>query len=52
MAEPRQDDYLIDLGSGDGRIIIEAAKRGARAWAWTWIRAWSGPRPTTRARRA
>jgi hypothetical protein len=24
-------DYLVDLGSGDGRIVIEAAKRGARA---------------------
>src|SRR5690606_33032542 len=23
-------DYVIDLGSGDGRIVIEAAKRGAR----------------------
>ena len=22
-------DYLIDLGSGDGRVVIEAAKRGA-----------------------
>jgi len=22
-------DYLVDLGSGDGRIVIEAAKRGA-----------------------
>ena len=30
MAEVGRDDYLIDLGSGDGRIIIEAAKRGAR----------------------
>jgi methylase of polypeptide subunit release factors len=30
MAEVKQDDYVIDLGSGDGRIIIEAAKRGAR----------------------
>jgi SAM-dependent methyltransferase len=30
MAEVRQGDYLIDLGSGDGRIVIEAAKRGAR----------------------
>jgi SAM-dependent methyltransferase len=30
MAEVRKDDYVIDLGSGDGRIIIEAAKRGAR----------------------
>lgn len=24
-------DYVIDLGSGDGRIVIEAARRGARA---------------------
>jgi precorrin-6B methylase 2 len=24
-------DFLVDLGSGDGRIVIEAAKRGARA---------------------
>jgi SAM-dependent methyltransferase len=30
MAEVRSGDYLIDLGSGDGRIVIEAAKRGAR----------------------
>ena len=25
------DDYLIDLGSGDGRTVITAAKRGTRA---------------------
>jgi SAM-dependent methyltransferase len=25
------EDYVIDLGSGDGRIVIAAAKRGARA---------------------
>jgi SAM-dependent methyltransferase len=31
MAEVGSGDYLIDLGSGDGRIVIEAAKRGARA---------------------
>ena len=31
MAELGPDDYLIDLGSGDGRIAIEAARRGARA---------------------
>ena len=31
MAEVGTGDYLIDLGSGDGRIVIEAAKRGARA---------------------
>jgi SAM-dependent methyltransferase len=30
MAEVHPGDYVIDLGSGDGRIIIEAAKRGAR----------------------
>jgi len=31
LAEVRAGDYLIDLGSGDGRIVIEAAKRaGAR----------------------
>ena len=31
MALVTADDYLIDLGSGDGRIVIEAAKRtGAR----------------------
>jgi len=31
LAEPKQGEYLIDLGSGDGRIVIEAAKRfGAR----------------------
>ena len=30
MAEVGKGDTLIDLGSGDGRIVIEAAKRGAR----------------------
>ncbi|HEY3073982.1 MAG TPA: class I SAM-dependent methyltransferase, partial [Burkholderiales bacterium] len=30
MAEVRTGDFVIDLGSGDGRIVIEAAKRGAR----------------------
>jgi SAM-dependent methyltransferase len=29
MAEVRAGDHVIDLGSGDGRIIVEAAKRGA-----------------------
>ena len=24
-------DYLVDLGSGDGRVVIAAARRGARA---------------------
>jgi hypothetical protein len=31
MAKVTKDDYLIDLGSGDGRTVITAAKRGARA---------------------
>ena len=30
MAEVKKGDYVIDLGSGDGRIVIAAAKRGAR----------------------
>src|SRR5204862_7990665 len=30
MAEVGKGDSVIDLGSGDGRIVIEAAKRGAR----------------------
>jgi hypothetical protein len=31
MAEVGAGDYLIDLGSGDGRVVISAAARGARA---------------------
>jgi len=31
MAKLTPSDYLIDLGSGDGRIVIAAAKRGTRA---------------------
>jgi hypothetical protein len=31
MAKTTQQDYVIDLGSGDGRTVITAAKRGARA---------------------
>jgi hypothetical protein len=31
MGRVTSDDYVIDLGSGDGRIVIAAAKRGARA---------------------
>jgi SAM-dependent methyltransferase len=31
MAKVTKDDFVIDLGSGDGRIVIAAAKRGARA---------------------
>jgi precorrin-6B methylase 2 len=31
MAKVTPDDFVIDLGSGDGRTVITAAKRGARA---------------------
>lgn len=31
LANVGPEDYLIDLGSGDGRIVIAAARRGARA---------------------
>ena len=31
MAGVTPDDYVVDLGSGDGRNVIAAAKRGARA---------------------
>ena len=31
MAKVTPDDLVVDLGSGDGRNVIAAAKRGARA---------------------
>jgi len=31
MAKVTSQDYVIDLGSGDGRTVVTAAKRGARA---------------------
>ncbi|HET8563525.1 MAG TPA: class I SAM-dependent methyltransferase, partial [Candidatus Binatia bacterium] len=31
MGKVTPKDYVIDLGSGDGRTVISAAKRGARA---------------------
>ena len=31
IARVTKDDFVIDLGSGDGRIVIAAARRGARA---------------------
>jgi Methyltransferase domain len=31
MAQVTPNDYVIDLGSGDGRNVISAARRGARA---------------------
>src|SRR6476661_974985 len=32
MAKVTANDYLIDLGSGDGRFVITAAQKGARAF--------------------
>jgi SAM-dependent methyltransferase len=31
LAQVTPQDYVVDLGSGDGRTVIAAAKRGARA---------------------
>src|SRR5215467_14332743 len=31
MAKTTAQDYVMDLGSGDGRTVITAAKRGAKA---------------------
>src|SRR5205823_6959513 len=31
MAKVTPQDFVMDLGSGDGRTVITAAKRGARA---------------------
>lgn len=31
MAEVTEDDSLVDLGSGDGRMVITAARQGVRA---------------------
>ena len=31
MAQVTADDMVVDLGSGDGRMVIAAARRGARA---------------------
>jgi len=31
MARVTKNDFVMDLGSGDGRLVITAAKRGARA---------------------
>jgi hypothetical protein len=33
LAEIKKGDILYDMGSGDVRIVIEAAKRYGSAWA-------------------
>jgi len=32
MAQVKPGDYMIDFGSGDGRIVVSAAERGARGY--------------------
>ncbi len=36
VAKVTPQDYVIDLGSGDGRNVISAARRGARALGVEW----------------
>ncbi len=31
IANPKKDDLILDLGSGDGRVVIEFAKKGIGA---------------------
>ncbi len=41
LAQPKAGERLVDLGSGDGRIVIEAAKRfGARGLGVDMTRGW------------
>ncbi len=34
LAQIKKQDVVYDLGSGDGRIVIEAAKKGAHSFGW------------------
>ncbi|MBM4093960.1 MAG: hypothetical protein FJ276_31820 [Planctomycetes bacterium] len=34
MANVRKGEVVYDLGCGDGRIVVAAAKRGAKATGW------------------
>lgn len=34
MAKVKEGDIVYDLGCGDGRIVVAAAKRGAKATGW------------------
>ncbi len=34
LAKVRAGEKVVDLGCGDGRIVVAAAKRGARAEGW------------------
>lgn len=52
MAKVTKDDFVMDLGSGDGRTVITAAKRGARAMGIEYALTWSTCRRRTPRRRA
>ena len=34
VAKVTKDDIVYDLGCGDGRIVVSAAKKGAKAWGY------------------
>ena len=45
IAEIKKDDRFLDLGSGDGRLVIAAARAGAIAEGWEvspylWVYSW------------
>ena len=53
LAKIGAEDFLIDLGSGDGRIVITAAKKyGARGFGVDLDTSCSGRRARARTRRA
>ena len=48
LAQVTKDDVVYDLGSGDGRIVIMAARASApAAWAWRSIHTWCGKHTRT-----
>jgi hypothetical protein len=51
IAKVTPQDYVIDLGSGDGRIVITAARAASRLFS-TSSRTYSMPRPVAPKRRA
>ena len=51
MAKVTPQDYVVDLGSGDGRNVIGAAKRGATAVASNTTRTWSSSPAASPAKR-
>ena len=49
MAKVKKGDVVLDLGCGDGRIVVAAAKKGAKATGYDINRNGSPrPRPTSR----